>query len=177
MQPEPAEESLTATVTFPGPILRGDAGDAAPSSRATLPTVLDLSRSGDRIPLAAISAASGGYGDPEFEDPAGDPTPDSTQLIFSQFVVHAPGGVYSTFEADGIPDIADSIDFGVGSRFCLINRYAPRAPVVHQNASALCPSIATRGPLCNLTRLPRWTNFPARCLCVERLCCVCIRAL
>lgn len=127
MQPEVEDVNVLPTVNFPAPFIVGNAGDSAPASPATLPTVLDLSRSGDRVVLGDLAPSSGGYGEIEFVDPAGDPTPDSTQLFFSQFVVHAPDGVYSTFEADGIPYIANSIEFGVGSRFCFINRCAPPA--------------------------------------------------
>lgn len=116
------------TFSFPGPILIGDGGDVMPMTPASLPTVLDLTRSGDRFVLADIRPSGGGYGEPEFVDPAGDPTPDSTQLLLSQFVVHAPDGVFSTFEDDGIPYISQSVQFGVGSRICFLNRFAAAAP-------------------------------------------------
>eukprot|EP00892_Ulva_mutabilis_P002185 jgi/Ulvmu1/11968/UM082_0047.1 len=121
--PEVPEEDATVLppVSFPGPTITGSPGDAAPASPATLPTVLDLSRSGERLVLTDLQPATGGYGEAEIIDPAGDPTPDSTQLFFSQFIVHVPDGVFDTFEVDGIPYIADSIDFGVGSRICFIN--------------------------------------------------------
>eukprot|EP00892_Ulva_mutabilis_P002183 jgi/Ulvmu1/11966/UM082_0045.1 len=118
-----ADATVLPPVSFPAPTITGSPGDAAPASPATLPTVLDLFRSGARFVLSDLEPAVGGYGDAGGYGDVGaaDPTPDSTQLFFSQFIVHVPDGVYAMFEVDGIPYVANNIDFGTGNRICFIN--------------------------------------------------------
>lgn len=144
--------NVLPTASFPAPFITGNSGDSAPGSPATLPTVLDLSRSGERFVLADIAPSTGGYGEVEFVDPAGDPTPDSTQLFFRQFVVHVPDGVYSTFQADGIPYISNSVEFGFGSRVCFTTRYGP-LPVTAP-AAWLVSRVLRRASRCSCSWLP-----------------------
>lgn len=170
MQPVVPRAKATALpeIIFPAPTAVGRAGDASPKSPARLPSVLDLSRSGHTFQLAGLQPAVRGF----------DPTPDTVQLIFSDMLLHAPGAVFEDFEAEGIPYIAQSIDFGRGSRICFIHRRVLSARRIHlllralrAACSAIWPGKSRQHPRRLSCTRNRQSLCRARCPCLEPLRC------